>query len=83
MAAETGWPRQKPSASLRGRSWWWYQPWGSHRPSKTLACEQQELFYCSRNILTLFLAQTFIAVAQPNAEEGIKYGLMGHRYDAL
>lgn len=30
-----------------------------------------------------FLAETFIAVAQPNGEKRVKYGLLGHRYDAL
>lgn len=51
LVIETGWPSQKPSALLRGRSWWWYQPRGRcHRHSKTLDHEWQELFYCSRNI---------------------------------
>lgn len=30
-----------------------------------------------------FLAETFIVVAQPNGEKGIKYSSLGHRYDAL
>lgn len=30
-----------------------------------------------------FLAETFVAVAQPNWEKGVKYGSLGCRYDVL
>lgn len=44
----------KSEAICLTRSRWWYQPWVlCHRHSKTLAREQQELLYWSRNICFL------------------------------